>query len=84
MSEDSRTQQQVPEKQKAPVRIVLPFKDQKSANALRIQLGDLGRKINEDTSPVYTSRKITDENNQSEERQATPCESTVRCVLFSV
>ena len=82
MSEDSRTQQQVPEKQKAPVRIVLPFKDQKSANALRIQLGDLGRKINEDTSPVYTSRKITNENNQSKERQATPCESTVRCLFI--
>ena len=61
VSEDSRTQQQVPEKQEAPIRIVLPFKDQKSANAVRRQLGDLSRKINVDISPVYTSRKIKDE-----------------------
>ena len=61
VSEDSRTQQQVPEKQEASIRIVLPFKNQKSANALRRQLGDLSRKINVDISPVYTSRKIKDE-----------------------
>ena len=36
-------------------------KDQKSANAVRKQLGDLSRKINVDISPVYTSRKIKDE-----------------------
>ena len=59
--EDSRTQQQVTEKQEALIRIVLPFKDQKSANAVRRQLGDLSRKINVDISPVYTSRKIKDE-----------------------
>ena len=29
----------------APVRIVLPFKDQRSANSARRQLGELGRKI---------------------------------------
>ena len=40
---------------------MLPFKDQKSANAVRRQLGDLSRKINVDISPVYTSRKIKDE-----------------------
>ena len=81
MCEDSRTQQQVPEKLKAPIRILLPFKDQISANGERIQLGDLSRKINEDISQVYTSRKIKDENDQSEEWKATPCESTVRCLL---
>ena len=61
MSEDSHTQQQVLEKQEAPIRIVLHFKDQKPANAVRRQLGDLSRKINVDISPVYTSRKIKDE-----------------------
>ena len=40
---------------------MLPFKDQKSANAVRKQLGDLSRKVNVDISPVYTSRKIKDE-----------------------
>ena len=36
----------------APVRIVLPYKDQKSANVLRKQLVDLSRRINADISPV--------------------------------
>ena len=61
VSDDSRTQQRVPEKQEAPIRIVLPFKDQKSANAVRRQPGDLSRKINVDIIPVYTSRKIKDQ-----------------------
>ena len=60
MSEDAITQQQELKKQD-PIRIVLPFKDQKSANSVRRQLGDLSRKINVDISPVYTSRKIKDE-----------------------
>ena len=38
--------------QKASIRIVLPFKDQKFANAVRKQLDDLYRKINADISPV--------------------------------
>ena len=59
VSEDSR--RQVSEKQEAPIRIVLPFKDQKSANAVRKQLGNLSRKVNVDIGPVYTSRKIRDE-----------------------
>ena len=41
-----------------PVRIVLPFKDQRSANSARRQLGELGRKIGIDIRAVYTSRKI--------------------------
>ena len=42
----------------APVRIVLPFKDQRSANSARRQLGELGRKTGIDIRAVYTSRKI--------------------------
>ncbi|CAH3151296.1 unnamed protein product, partial [Porites lobata] len=53
VSEDSHTQ--VADKREAPIRIVLPFKDQKSANIVRKQLADLSRKINADISPVYTS-----------------------------
>ena len=37
---------------------MLPFKDQKSANAVRHQLSDLSRKINAVVQPVYVSRKI--------------------------
>ncbi|PFX28900.1 hypothetical protein AWC38_SpisGene6397 [Stylophora pistillata] len=38
-----------------PVRITLPFKDQKSADTVRHQLKDLGRKIGTDLQPVFTS-----------------------------
>ena len=48
-------------KQKLQLRVVLPFKDQKSANAVRRQLSDLIRKINAEISPVYTSRRIKDD-----------------------
>ena len=37
---------------------MLPFKDQRSANSARRQLGELGHKIGIDIRPVYTSRKI--------------------------
>ena len=50
--------QQLCDEQDAPIRIVLPFKDQKSANAVRRQLGDLSRKIDAVVQPVYTSQKI--------------------------
>jgi len=43
---------------KAPVRIILPFKDQKSANSVRRQLKELNPKIEKDIHPEYTSRKI--------------------------
>ena len=44
-----------------PVRIPLPFKDQRSANKLREQLSDLSRKINTEVHPVFTSHKIKNE-----------------------
>ena len=44
-----------------PVRIPLPFKDQRSANKLREQLSDLSRKINTEVHPVFTGHKIKDE-----------------------
>ena len=40
------------------IRIVLPFKDQKSANTVRHQLNDLCRKIDVVVQPVYVSKKI--------------------------
>ena len=45
----------------APVRIILHFKDQRSADVVRRQLSDLGKKINSDLRPVFTSKKIADE-----------------------
>ena len=57
VSEDALTQQQELKKQD-PIRIVLPFKDQKSANSVRRQLEELSRKINVDISPVYTCTRV--------------------------
>ena len=52
------TSKQTCDDRKAPVRIILPFKDQRSANSVRRQLGELSRKIGKDIHPVYTSQKI--------------------------
>ena len=45
----------------ASVRVLLPFKDQRSAEVLRRQLSDLGKKINSDLRLVFTSKKIADD-----------------------
>ena len=58
VTENVCSKQQVSDEQDTPIRIVLPFKDQKSANAVRHQLSDLSRKINAVVQPVYVSRKI--------------------------
>ena len=52
----------------SPVRITLPFKDQKSADVVRRQLGDLGTKINHQLQPVFTSKNIADHLRVTEEK----------------
>ena len=44
-----------------PVRVVLPFKDQASANILRDQLKDLSQKIHTAIQPVFVRHKIKQE-----------------------
>ncbi|KAL9973767.1 hypothetical protein ACROYT_G020265 [Oculina patagonica] len=44
-----------------PVRITLPFKDQKSADYVRKELCDLGKKIDREITPVFTSKKISED-----------------------
>ena len=39
----------------------MPFKDQKSADLIRRPLCDLGRKINHDLQPIFTSKKNIDD-----------------------
>ena len=56
-----------------------PFKDQKSANVARKQLGDLSRQANVDISPVYTSRKIKDE---IKVREGQPSLENQQCVVY--
>ena len=41
-----------------PVRFVLPFKDQASADIVRTQLNDLSQKIHKTMQPVFVSQKI--------------------------
>ena len=78
MSDDSHSR--LADKREAPVRIVLPYKDQKSANVVRKQLADLSRKISVDISPVYTSRKIKDEIKVREDK---PPLVSQQCVVYS-
>ena len=59
------------------VRIALPFKDQKSADAVRKQLKDLSKKI--ETEPVYTSPKIGDKLKLQEEK---PPLVNHQCVVY--
>ena len=47
--------------QDEPIRIVLPFKDQRLADAVRKDLSELSKKIGSDLRPVFTSRKIIDD-----------------------
>ena len=52
------------------VRIVLPFKEQKSANSVRKQLKDLGKLLNIDLSPVFVSRKVGEDLKHKEIKPA--------------
>ena len=67
------------DKREAPVRIVLPYKDQKSANVVRKQLADLSWKINAGISPVYTSKKIKDEIKVREDKPPLVSQQCVVC-----
>ena len=77
---ESRNQQQVHDVQaNAPARIILPFKDQRSADVVRRQLSDLGKKIDSDLRPVFTSKKIADDIKIAE---AKPPLINQQCVVY--
>ena len=44
-----------------PLRITVPFKDQKSVHVVRRRLRNLGRKIKQDLQPIFTSKEVMDE-----------------------
>ena len=44
-----------------PARIILPFKDKKSADYVRRELCHLGKKIDRIMQPVFTSKKISED-----------------------
>ena len=65
-----------------PIRIVLPFKNQKSADVLRKQLDSLGNKIGMSLQFVYSSRKLRDV--LSVKRNKTLCGQPTRCLSIDL
>ena len=63
----------------SPVRISLPFRDQKSADTVRKQLRDLGKKIDRVLQPVFVSRKISEDLKVTETK---PSLVNQRCVVY--
>ena len=59
------------------VRIVLPFKEQKSADSVRKQLKDLGKLLNIDLCPVFISRKVGEDLKHKEIKPALINEQSV-------
>ena len=59
-SENSEVQSQSTN-ENAVYRVVLPFKDQKSADAVKKQLSNLSSKIDPTLQPVFKSRKICED-----------------------
>ena len=62
------------------VRVILPFKDQTSANAVRRQMRDLSHKIGTTLQPVFTSRKLEQDLKPSEIK---PPIVNQQCVVYS-
>ena len=66
------------------ITIVLPFKDQKSANVVKHQLFHLSNKIGKQLNPVFTSRKIKSELKVCERKPALLSKQCVVYICLSV
>ena len=64
-----------------PVRVILPFKDQSSADTVRRQLQDLSLKIHTTVSPVFVSQKI---ERDLEMREAKPPLVNQPCLVYKL
>ena len=62
-----------------PVRVILPFKNQSSADIVRRQLQDLSRKIHTTVSPVFVSQKI---ERDLKMREAKPPLVNQQCLVY--
>ena len=62
------------------MRVILPFKDQTSANAVRRQMRDLSHKIATTLQPVFTSRKLEQD---LKPREIKPPIVNQQCVVYS-
>ena len=63
------------------VRVILPFKDQTSANAVRRQMRDLSHKIGTKLQPVFTRRKLEQDLKSREVKP--PIVNQQICVVYS-
>ena len=63
----------------SPVLIILPFKDQKSADSVRKQLNDLEKKTSHVIQPVFTSKKISEDLKVTETK---PPLVNQQCVVY--
>ena len=62
-----------------PIRVVLPFKDQASADIVRTQLKDLSQKIQTSVQPVFVSQKI---ERDLKLREAKPPIVNQQCLVY--
>ncbi|KAL9970673.1 hypothetical protein ACROYT_G023083 [Oculina patagonica] len=79
MTKDPLVPAEVPNNKDIIHRVVLPFKDQTSADGVKKQLSDLSKKIDHTLQPVFKSRKIG-EDLKMREPKTTFNKSTMRCV----
>ena len=61
------------------VRVMLPFKDQKSADSVRRQLRSLGKTIGRKIQPIYTNKKVAAEFPTAETK---PALVNQQCVVY--
>jgi len=62
------------------VRVILPFKDQTSANAVKRQMRDLSHKIGTTLQPVFISRKLEQD---LKPREIKPPIVNQQCIVYS-
>jgi len=76
----------MPKETRAIVRVIIPFKDQESANYVKKELKGLSIKVQTTVQPVFVSRKIAQDLkvHKSMRKQARVRQSTTRCLPFSM
>ena len=79
-SENPGVQAQLSTNKSAVHQVVLPFKDQKSADAVKRQLSDLSNKIGHTLQPVFKSRKIREDLKMCEPK---PPIISQQCVVYN-
>ena len=80
MTKDPLVPPQLPVNEDTVHRVVLPFKDQTSADAVKKQLSNLSKKIDHTLQPVFESRKICEDLKM---REPKPPLINQQCVVYN-